>query len=143
MSRRNEVEEFPTYEKIDELCDAANDAEVYYMIAKKPPLPVMSTRDSVFKGYHRESYIQEPNTHVFARHTIATDIEKYKEKKPGMFSGYQRLNQIMAANFLTENAEHNGSEIVFVFHNDMGGSVPGAIRGIVKGKIPPEVYGRL
>ena len=79
MSVRNDYEKAPTYERIEEMTDQANLAEVYYLVGKKPPMPIVSQRDGVVKGYHRESYILEPKTHVFARHSVPCDIEKYKE----------------------------------------------------------------
>ena len=131
-SKRNEYENNPQYEKIDEMTDKPNLGEVYYILNKKPPIPLMSQRDSVIKMFVRESYHLRPNTHVYARHTVPCNIEKYQEtKSSGLFSkGFQRMNQIILGQVVTENAEHNGSEVVMVMHTDLCGSVPGTMIGI-------------
>ena len=77
------------------MSDEANLSETVYIVWKKPPLPVVSQRDAVVRYQVRECYIEEPLTHVTARTSIPCEIEMYKETEPGMFSGKQRMNQII------------------------------------------------
>ena len=76
--------------------DDANLSETNYMIGEKPPIPIVSQRDAVLKAYLRHAYVEQPMTHLFARHSVQIDEAKYpdyKQTEAGWTSGYQRLIQ--------------------------------------------------